>query len=376
MPCRILYVHGVTAIGGAERDLLATVRRLDRRIWEPIVACPERGVLVDMLEAQGVDMRAVTLAPWRKLPGFFRRWSSTARLLDVVWAVKPDLVHVNDLYWMPYGAKVKRKTGIPVLVTVRQNLQARKVRQYQLERADRTIVLSRMARIMLEREGLDRQNVSVIPSGIDERYFDTGFDRGLLREEWGLPRDALVLGSVGNVLEVKGYDILLKALAEVTRQEGSSELIIVGRDDSHYARELYGLAKQLHLDKRVHWLGFQEDVRPFLAMMDVMVLASRAEALGVALLEAMAMGRPVVAARVGGIPEAVEDGRTGILVPPEDPSALAEACLHLLRHPDQRVRMGEAGRKRVEEQFSLDRTMAALHQVYDRVMSDSSHTCL
>ena len=145
--------------------------------------------------------------------------------------------------------------------------------------------------------------------------------------------------------------------------------LIVGRDDSAYGTEIKNLAGRLHLAERTHFAGFQADVRPYLAAMNLLVLPSRAEALGLALLEAMAMEKPVIASRVGGIPEVVEHGVTGLLVDPNDPDALAAALISLIEDPGRRDLMGEAGRQRVVAQFCLERTVAAMEQLYEEILA-------
>jgi glycosyltransferase involved in cell wall biosynthesis len=144
--------------------------------------------------------------------------------------------------------------------------------------------------------------------------------------------------------------------------------VVVG--DGPERAQLEALAGQLGLADRVHLAGHQQDVRPWLAALDVLVLSSDWEGMPNALLEAMAAGLPIVATAVGGVPEVVVDGATGLLVPPGDPSALAEAITRLLRDPDLRRTMGQAGRARVERRFSINETVRLTEELYATLLEE------
>jgi len=171
-----------------------------------------------------------------------------------------------------------------------------------------------------------------------------------------------VIGTVSVLRGKKGHRFLLEAAARLRQEYPGLKVIVVG--DGPGRDGLWREAKALELERTVSFLGFRQDIPRILATFDVFVFPSLEEALGAAILEAMAAGKAVVASRVGGIPEAVVDRETGLLVPPADSGALAEAVRKLLQDPDLRRRMGEQGRLRVEEQFSLNRMLDRTAALY------------
>src|SRR5207245_1504124 len=207
------------------------------------------------------------------------------------------------------------------------SLERRRVRQYYLHWADRVVAVTRSAAAVLVENGVPKQRVWTIPSGIDVDLFTPKMNGRHIRAKFGIPSDALVIGCVANVLLIKGYDVLIEAVAKVMKSSSSVHCLIVGHNDSAYGTEVKNLAGRLHLIERTHFAGFQPDVRPYLAAMNLVVLPSRSEALGLALLEAMAMGKAVVASAVGGIPEIVAAGVTGARASPEDSRAQSGPCI-------------------------------------------------
>jgi glycosyltransferase involved in cell wall biosynthesis len=172
----------------------------------------------------------------------------------------------------------------------------------------------------------------------------------------------LVFGAVGRLVPVKAYPILLKAAKLVFREIPPAHLVIVG--DGPLRNELVQLARDYNMMDRVHFLGARKDVSEILGAFDVYVLCSESEGMSNTILEAMASGRPVVATAVGGNPELVVDGETGLLVRPNHPHRLATAIMKLLREPACRRRLGQGGRRRVEEQFSLESMVRNYAKVY------------
>src|SRR5437879_2837472 len=370
----ILYLQGINEIGGAERALLSVLERLDRTYWQPAVACPATGPLVTELKSQGVPTYPMVFPAWRKLTHVLWRVPAWLKLARLVQAIRPALVHVNDLYWVPQALLATRRRNIPVVVTVRQNFKLARVRQYRLDQAGFVVTVSNAARDVLIKAGVPAERVRTIYTGVDPDRFSPEYDGTPVRKQLGIPTEAPVIGCLANVLEIKGYDILLEAFDDVVKVHPTAHLLIVGRDTSSYGGEMRALANRLGVAERTHFAGFQPDVRPYLAAMNLVVLPSRSEALGLALLEAMAMGKAVVASAVGGIPEIVADGVTGKLVPPEDPTALSRAIIELLSHPERLIEGGRQGRKRIHSSFTVEAETQALESIYRFLLKDESST--
>jgi glycosyltransferase involved in cell wall biosynthesis len=185
--------------------------------------------------------------------------------------------------------------------------------------------------------------------------------------DWPFPPGPPVLITIGRLSPEKDHAALLNACAALNRQGLAWRLLVLGEGRQRQALEQ--LSADLGLQAQVYWAGNQSPVFPWLAHADIFVLPSRWEGVSMALLEAMACGLPVVATAVGGTPEVVLEGQTGLLAPPGDSDALAQALAALLRDPSRRHTLGAAGRARLAEEFSIDRTLERLEDLYRRLLS-------
>ena len=369
----ILYIHGVAAVGGAERDLLAILRTLDRRDWEPHVACPSEGQFSNLMVQAGVLLHPMVLPPWRKWFSPFVRWVAVNKLRILLEQLKPALIHVNDIWWVPqtleavYGRPGLR---IPVVAHVRQEIEPEKVGRYRLQELDAVIAISRHVERALIAGGVDQRTVRTIYSGIDRvRSGAEMLERTTIYRSAGLPNEAVLLGTVAHLFPRKGYDVMLKALPSIIRTLPAVHYVVIGTGDGSYEQRLRELSAELGISDHVHFVGFQQDVNPFLEAMSLYVHPARMEGFGIAVVEALAAGKAVVATNVGGLPEVVEEGETGLLVAPDDPQALTAAVLSLLRDDGRRRAMGERAVKWVRERFDLRASVRAMERFYQDVLS-------
>jgi glycosyltransferase involved in cell wall biosynthesis len=233
---------------------------------------------------------------------------------------------------------------------------------------DAVIAISRAAAAALVARGIDGARVVIVPSGVDTHSF-RDLDRAAARRALGLDADAQVLAIVASLHGRKGHAVLLEALARLARHGAQPHCLAAGTGPE--GQELQDLATRLGLGARMRWLGQLADVRPVLAAADVVVMPSLAEGLGVAAIEAMAAGRPVVASAVGGLPELIADGEQGLLVPPGDPDALAGALGRCLADPALCARLAAAGRLRAEA-FSTIAMARGTEAVYERALAARS----
>jgi len=361
---KILFVHGITEIGGAERELLGVLENLPRYGYYPVVACPGDGPLVEKLLRRGIPRKEAMFVPWRKLWGYLQRPAAIRGLRQVIEVEQPSLLHVNDIWWVPQALRAATGRGISIAAHVRQEIEPSKVSRYELERVDLVIAISEQVRRSLQMGGVRPDRVRVVYSGIDCSTLspdDCGQDE---RSRLGLPAQALVLGTVANLFARKGYEVMLRALPMILKSSPGIHYLIVGSGDAAYEARLRAMVKDLRLERRVHFAGFQDSVYPCLAAMDVYVHPALLEGFGIAVLEAMAMRKPVVATRTGGIPEIVQEGKTGILVPPGEPNKLAQAIVDLLQDSTRRVAMGRSARNRVETMFTVEAMMDKLTAAY------------
>jgi glycosyltransferase involved in cell wall biosynthesis len=368
----VLFVHGITAIGGAERELLVMLERLPQRGYRPIVACPDGGPLAQKLVRRGVETRVAPMPPWRKLFAYPKRPAAVRALRDVIAAVRPALIHVNDIWWVPQTLRAVGGVRIPILAHVRQEIEPPKVRRYELDKVDLVFPVSRQIQQSLEAGGVLPERLKVLHSGIDMSRIPDQDDGREVRRRFDIPADALVLGTVANLFARKGYDVMLRALPAIVTALPNVHYVIVGSGDAAYETRLRTVVKDLRLERRVHFAGFQDPVYPCLAAMDLYVHPALMEGFGIAVLEAMAMRKPVVATTAGGLPEIVQDGETGILVPPGDADALARAVSSLLPDSARCRQFGEAGRARVAVHFTVEAMMDRLTSGYETLLGHAA----
>ncbi len=371
MGTRILYVHGIEAIGGAERDLIALLKTLDRHKWEPHVVCPGTGPFREQLHSIAVPTHALSLPPWRKPLAVFQRRSAIERLGALVGQLDPALIHVNDIWWVPHTVRAiasGRSHSMPIVAHVRQEIEPEKVGRYELDRVEAVIAISRQIEQSLITGGVLMSRVRTLYSGIDFPKRQSPHDDQEIRRLIGLPSGAVLLGTVANLFPRKGYEVMLRALPAIIHAVPMVHYVIVGSDDHGYADRLKRLASKLTITDRVHIVGFQDPVQPFLAALDLYLHPALMEGFGIAVVEAMAMGKAVVATTTGGLPEVVAQGETGLLVPPGDAESLAEAVISLLENKSKREQMEVCGRMRAQERFSLDASVAHMEQLYGDVL--------
>ncbi len=326
-----------------------------------LVAHP-RGVLFQRAR-EGPDL--VPLAP-RNAVDLAAAW----RLSALIRQYRPEVVHAQDAHAvsmaamaLSFGAPDPR----PQLVASRRvdfHLQRHSFSRWVYRQVDGFIAASGAIRDILVRDGIPADRIVVVHDGIDVQRI-TGIPAQNLHQELWLPHGVPVIINVAALVDHKGQRYLVEAMTRVRRAVPEAHAVIFGEGELRGALERQ--IHDLHLDKHVLLPGFREDVLSLAKTADLFVMSSITEGLGSTLLDAMAMGLAVVGTRAGGIPEAVVDHETGLLVPPADPDALADAIVRLLKDAPLRRRMGEAGRKRVAAHFDVEHLVAGTLAAYRRM---------
>lgn len=238
---------------------------------------------------------------------------------------------------------------------------------------DRIVTLSDVgARQFLERKIGKEGQYRTIYNGIDTESFVKGADREGMRRELGIGESDIVIASVGRMVFVKGHRVFLDAspkIVEGLKDGGRVFFLIVG--DGPLRGELESRSRDLGVGENFIFLGFRKDVARLLSGADLMVMPSLNEGLGMSMVEAMALSLPVVGTKVGGIPDVVGDGVTGLLVPPNDSEELARACIEVLKDIDRAKKMGIQGRKRSERLFDIKKTVRATEGLYRELIEES-----
>jgi len=371
MKPKILHFITTMSVGGAEmhlRELLAGLSRAKYHIEvaflkeEAQEARPLKG------DFAALGLKVHDLGSRNRLsPG------ALFRLIRLIRLGRFDLLHTHLFRADLYGSLAARFfPGLRLVNSVHnpedfyQKPAVALLARLAEARQQRTIIISQAVGDHL------RRYLHTPPSRMELVYYGLepkakqGFD---LRREYGLPPEAPLVGTIGRLALQKGHVHLIRAMAQINRKWPEARLVIVGHDDQGVRPRLEAEINRLNLDGRVILTGFRGEVPDIMAAFDIFCLPSLWEGFGLVLLEAMAEGRPIVASRVGSIPEVVVDGETGLLVEPGDEAGLAEAIGALLADPGRAKAMGLAGRQRQENRFSREAMVRSTEAVYDRLLA-------
>jgi glycosyltransferase involved in cell wall biosynthesis len=356
---RVVHVVDSLEIGGLERlvhDLI-----IARGGETTSVACLEAiGPFGEALQKEGVKVQLIG-----KEGGFV---AIVWRLLRHLRRIQPDVVHCHNLTTFGYGAIAARLAGdVPVVMTKHGNLVTRtgvtgRLNGFLIRRADVVAVSREAGGIMGAWMPEGSRPVRCIANGISIGPYDDLPSREEARVQLGRPAPSFVVGIVARVTRGKGHLVLIDAFAGILNNIPGALLLIVG--EGGLLPTVKARIRELALERSVLTLGERQDVPAILAALDVFCLPSETEGMPMTVLEAMAAGLPVVASNVGGIPEVVEEGRTGLMVPPRAVGALAAALLALAGDPERAREMGRLGRERLLKEFSLEQAVIAYEDVY------------
>jgi glycosyltransferase involved in cell wall biosynthesis len=350
---RIVHVDSARGWRGGQNQVLLTARGMERRGHEVIVACRARSALRDRARAAGLDVQEIAFGG-DFVPG------PVFALRSLVRRFRADVVHVHD----PHAAAAALWLGSPptrLIASRRVDFGLRgPLSRWKYARCRRVIAVSQAVARVLERDGLPAARVRVVYEGVPDRAPARGGEDAL--RALGVPAGVPVVGNVAALTAHKDHATLLAAAARVLARIPEARFVIVGQGELE--GPLRAQARALGVEGRVLFAGFRADVDGLLPAFDVFCLSSHMEGLGTSLLDAMCYGRAVVGTAAGGIPEAVEDGVTGRVVPPRQPEALAAALTEVLVDRARREAMGKAGRARFLARFTADRMVDETLAVY------------
>jgi glycosyltransferase involved in cell wall biosynthesis/protein-tyrosine-phosphatase len=374
-PVRVCQIVSGDLWAGAEVQLAASASYLVERPDVDLTAIlMNEGPLARELRRLGVPVTVIDESRHRAL-GILIAMTRWLRDHPV------DVVHTHRYKETVLGAVAAKLSGVPCLVrTVHGQSEAlrgwdrAKLRVYEALDAvtlrcfaDRIIAVSRHLAQSLQASGYKPGTVVSIHNGVELRKVRAERKGHEVRQELGIGQGRPLIGTVGRLSPVKGHADFLRAARLILRVERAARFLIVG--DGPLRGELAGLARQLQIDHACTFVGTRSDVADLVAAMDIFVLPSLDEGIPMALLEAMALGKPVVATAVGGVPEVVTDHVNGVLVRPRDAHALSEACLGLVREPGWAETVGARARRLVEDAFSHEQSGLQLVGAY-RALTD------
>lgn len=349
---------------GGQNQVLLTVLGL-RGIGERTLLVAHPDGELRRRSAEGLDF--VPLAPSHELD-----LKSGWRLSRLFNRTRPDVVHAHDPHAVAMaalGLSMATLQPAPVVVASRRvdfRLKKNSFSRWKYRQVDAFICASAAIAAVIGKEGISPSRIFTVHEGIDvERITHT--EPASVHAELWLPAHAPIVGSIGALVEHKGHRHLIDAAALVVRDVPDARFVVFGEGPLRPALEQQ--IRHLHLEKHVFLPGFRADVIAFLKGFDVFVMSSEMEGLGTSILDAMAAGKAVIGTRTGGIPEVVDDGVTGLVVPPGDAPALAGAIAELLRDRETRERLAAAGWARVRERFTVERMVEQTRRVYCELLT-------
>ncbi|HEY0340554.1 MAG TPA: glycosyltransferase family 4 protein [Steroidobacteraceae bacterium] len=368
----VMHLIDTGGPGGAETVFSQLASQLGRRGTRSLPIIPYEGWLSGQLRTLELQPQLLRAKGSLNIK-YLRALVAAAR------ANRVRLIHTHLLGSAVYGALVGLLTRTPVIAVIHGPTDLRSIgklaaikRWLLLHGCSALVAVSTSTREALMGFGVPAESILLIRNGVDTDEYSpppAGEPRsGDLRAELALQPGELLVGAVGNIRAPKSYDVLLRAAALVAVQVPRCRFAIVGQGDESALQPLLALRNSLGLEQRCHFLGFRQSGPALYRNFDVFVSSSRSEGLSLAFLEAMASGLPVVATRSGGPQEVIEPEVSGVLVPIEDPAALAEGLRRTLVDVDFRSRLGIAGRERVVASFSLESVLREYARLYEKLL--------
>lgn len=367
-------------IGGGQISLMHLMKGVDKEIFNVIALAPVGDSILQEWHRNGINTETISvndeiiaitrwtlsLGPFNVIKKTILLCPTIAQMIKLLKRNKIDIVHANGFTTFIISGMAAKFLGIPVIWHVRDILDSGKVRNFLAAVGNllttKIIVVSDAVGKMFSQDDKRHEKVIKIYNGVDIEAFNPNLNGDEVKLEFNLKSQPIV-GTIGRLVELKGHEYLLEAVAEVVKIFPNAKFLIVG--DGPMQDDLKTLVKMHSIQESVIFTGYRSDVANLMAAMDVIVLCSiLPDSFPRSVIEAMAMGKPVIGTNIGGVPEAIDDGVTGLLVPPKDSQALAKAMITLLQDKPRAKQMGIAGRKRVEQFFSIDKNIRDTEKVY------------
>jgi len=379
MKCNILYVIENIEFGGGERVFSQIIRGLDKERFGVVVASNPGGIFKEKLTEVGIKINPVRMTNRYNL-GIISRLKKIIKTKDV------RIVHSQGGRADFFARTAARISHAPIIISsiammvegydvsiLRKSLYV--LMDRHTERwVDRFIILSEASRrTLIERHKIPPEKIVKIHNGIEiEEYHpdikEVKNKKSELRRELGLKSDVPVIGAIGRLVWQKGFEYLIQAIPQVIQAFPEAKFLIVG--EGPLRRGLEELSERLKIEDNIIFTGFRSDIKDILATIELLAMPSLLEGLPLVLLEGMAMTKPIVATRIDGITEVLENGETGLLVPAKNPHDLAEAIIEILKNKTKADLLGQNARKIVEEKFSVKRMVEQTELVYEKLLTE------
>lgn len=370
---KLVQVIGGGEIGGAEEHVLALLTRLDREYFEPSLICLCQGPFAALASEKGIPTAEIIMKHKLDL-------TTIPTIRTFIKENKIDLVHTHGVRANLVARLAARREGRPVVTTIHSALRYDYTSRLEATVAgiisrlthpltDRFIAVSEAVQEDLIAGGVSKERIVTIYNGLDFSRFDNAKPAAITRQELGLPLDQPVVALIGRLHPVKGHADYFQAARQILQERPGVRFLAVG--EGPIREELTQMVNDLGIVRQVIFTGYCPDIKNILNAIDILCLPSLMEGLPLVVMEALYFGKPAVATRVGGIPEIIKDGHNGLLVPPQDATALAAGLLRLLSEPNLRQRLGETGQKQTPD-FSIDSMVSRTGALYRTLYQEHS----
>lgn len=356
---KVMHVEAGENFYGGARQVAFLVEGLARRGIDNVVVCPQNSLTARRMGELPVKLRAIPMGGDLDL-------SLIWHLRRLLREEQPDVLHLHSRRGPEIlGAIAGRLHGVPIVYSRRiDHPESPLLTRYKYKLHDRVIAISAAIGEVLQASGVPAQKIRIVRSAFTPEAI-TPLTRAQLRAEFDLPADAFVIAIVAQLIRRKGHAVLLDAMPRLLAEIPKLQVLFFGKGGLR--DELSAAIAANKLGEHVHLAGYREDLPKLLEGLDLLIHPAFTEGLGVSLLQASANGVAIVASKAGGIPEAVRDGINGVLVPPHESAPLADAIIALAKDDARRQALGEAGRRLIADEFSVeamvDGNLAVYHEL-------------
>ena len=365
----VIHLVEELTIGGLEKILTSIVLNLDKKKYNVSVWClREGGFFANKLAKEGIDFKILHISTSRNPLSIYK-------LYKLLKSRKFDIIHTHAYSAGTIGRMSAFLAGVPVIISHNHSVYDYYNRRYHFVEwflsliTDRVVCVSDIAnRFANETQRINARKLITIHNGIDSEYTVLEKRTSGLRKELGIPVDHSVICTIAHLEEHKGVKYLLESASLLLQSRNDVSFLVVG--EGALKEKLKILCADLKIEENVIFAGERGDIPEILSLTDIFVLPSLREGLPLTILEAMACGKPVIATNVGGIPEVVKDGVSGILISPKDPEALHSAINELLGDREKLKKMGHNGKRVYSESFDSKTMIGKIEDLYDSLMCE------
>jgi len=382
---KILFINHSSNTSGAEKVLLRLISYFDTSLIEITALCPENKGLAEDLKAENIDVRLIpmpllvrTANPVKLFKYCFGFYRFSKQLIQYLRTAKIDIVHCNSFISTLYSIPAAKLTKIPMIWHMHDILRHRFFNKIFIclagLGANRIICVSNAVKENLISFGVKKEKCQIVYNSIKPPAEQQKWKSDEFYKEFGINSQTKVVTMIGQIAEWKGQSILIEAVAKLVKRYDIKSLIVgdvISPSEDHYKNTLYKTTNDLNLNNHVIFTGFRTDIQKIIKASDVIVHASvKPDPLPTVIIEAMNLGKPVVATHVGGVPELIQHNKTGLMVPPHNSEMLAEAISNLLDNPEKAESMGSNAKSVINKKFNPRINISKVLNIYYELLSE------